>query len=407
MQRYNILEINATGKVPWSLFSLLLMLAALKQISVDLYLPSLPAIGHAFSASSAVVQMTVAFYLFGLGSAQLICGPWSDAVGRRYPLLIGAFLAVCGSVLCFLAPDMSTLIVGRFIQGIGAGACTTVGRTAIRDLVSGQHLSRLVGQLAMASTVMLVASPALGGYIEAYSSWRMSFLLLFVYSAGLYILLWFMLPETHQRPDPDAIRFKKVVHNYWQLLLSPVFMGYTLCGSLAYSGLIAYLTAAPYLFQVTLHLSPLEFGWFALFTASGMFISCMINIPYVIRYGIINMLLLGVVLMAIGGGSMLLAGSLGFLNTAVIVAPMLIFSMGAGLVFQNAGVGALQFSGAITGSASAIYGTVQILSGSIVSTLIAIFPEDTQMPLAWTQVTLVVLAMMAWVIVRRARGESF
>lgn len=407
MRNYNILEINATGKVPGQLFTLLFMLAALKQISVDLYLPSLPAIGHAFISSSAVVQMTVAAYLFGLGAAQLIYGPWSDAVGRRRPLLIGVGVSFFGSVLCCLAPDMAILILGRLIQGIGAGACAAVGRSAIRDLVSGQYLSRLGGQMGMASTVMLVAAPTIGGYIEAYASWRISFLVLSIYGAVLFIFLWIVLPETHQKLDPEAARLKKLVHNYRQLLLSPVFMGYTLCGALAYSGLVAYLTAAPFLLQTTLHLLPIKFGWFALFTASGMFISCMINLHYVARHGVAKMLLLGIVLMAVGSGSMLLAGRLGFLNIAVIVLPMLIFCMGAGLTSQNASVGALQFFGSIAGSASAIYGTLQILSGAIVSTLIAIFPERTQMPLAWTQVALVLLAMIAWVIARCAQGENF
>jgi DHA1 family 2-module integral membrane pump EmrD-like MFS transporter len=406
MRNYNILEISATGKVPRQLFALLFMLAALKQISVDLYLPSLPAISRAFMASSAAVQMTVAAYLFGLGAAQLIYGPWSDAVGRRRPLLMGAILAILGSILCCFAPDITTLILGRFLQGIGAGACSVVGRSAIRDLVSGQYLSRLGGQMGMASSVMLVAAPAIGGYIEAYASWRVAFWVLLIYGIFLLIFLWAVLPETHQKPDSEAVRVKKIVHNYRQLLVSPVFMGYTLCGAFAYSGLLAYLTAAPFLLQTTLHLRPIEFGWLALFTASGIFTSSLINFSCVLRYGVIKMLLAGIVLMMIGGGSMLIAGCLGFLNIAAIVLPMVIFCMGAGLTFQNANVGAFELFSSIAGSASAIYGTLQILSGAIVSTLMAILPERTQMPLAWTQVTLVLLAMVAWTIARRAHNEN-
>ncbi len=304
MRTHNIQEINATGKVPWRLFLLLFMFATVGQLSVDLYLPSLPAISHAFEASHSTVQMTIAIFLFGLGISQLFYGPWSDAVGRRRPLLTGVSLTVVGGIVCCVAPNIHVLIIGRLLQGLGAGVCSSVGRSLLRDLVSGHYLSRLAGQMGMASSFMVAVAPTIGGYIQYYTSWRMSFVVVFVYAATVLMMLWYALPETHQNPDPSAIRFKGLVHNYGQLFRNPVFMGNAFCGAIAYSGIIAYITAAPFLLQSTLHISPVQFGWLALLNAIGIFSSGMINSHCVIRYGIPKMLFAGVSGMILGSAMM-------------------------------------------------------------------------------------------------------
>ena len=110
MRDHNIQEISETGKVPGRFFMLLFMLSTLGQLSVDLYLPSLPAMSQALQASHAAVQLTIAVYLLGIGLSQLVYGPWSDAVGRRKPLLTGVGLTVLGSFLCCVAPNIYILI---------------------------------------------------------------------------------------------------------------------------------------------------------------------------------------------------------------------------------------------------------------------------------------------------------
>lgn len=396
MRDHNIQEIHATGKVPWRLFMLLFMFATLGQLSVDLYLPSLPAMSHALKASHGLVQMTIAVYLAGIGISQLVYGPWSDAVGRRKPLLTGVGLTVVGSIICCVAPNIHILILGRLLQGLGAGACNSVGRSLIRDLVSGHYLSRLGGQMGMAASFMVALAPAIGGYIEHYTSWRISFLVIFIYASSVLALLWYSLPETHQNPDPHAIRLRNLLHNYGQLLRSPVFMGHAFCSAIAYSGIVAYMTATPFLLQMTLHLSPVQFGWLALLNASGIFISGMLNSHYVIRYGVDRMLFYGIVGMVSGASIMLFIACLGFLNVYVIVLPMALFCMGAGLTFQNASAGALESFGHIAGSAGAIYGSLQISTGAVISALMATLPAVTQMPLACMQLGLALLAVLSW-----------
>ncbi len=402
MRSHNIQEIGRTGKVPGQLFLLLLMFATLGQVTADLYLPSLPAIAKTFEISSSWSQLTLAIYFFGFGLSHLFYGPWSDAVGRRRPLLTGVGLSILGSLICCFSPNIVIFILGRALQGLGLGSCNSVGRSVIRDLVSGHYLSRLGGQMGMASSFTIAIAPTLGGYIEHYASWRFGFAFILVYSAAVLLLLWRALPETHQSPNPEAILPRILLQNYRKLFCSRVFMGYVICSGIAYSGVVAYMTSAPFLLQVTLGVSPIAFGWLAFLNASGIFASGLVNSRYVSRYGVATMLLSGICLMILGSSVMLTLGLLGFLNVSVIVFPMLVFCIGVGLTFQNASAGALESFGQIAGSAAAVYGLLQILAGALVGTVISLLHEKTQMPLAVTQFSLAILATLAWRIGSRA-----
>ena len=69
--------------------TLLLLLTVFGPISMDLYLPALPALTAELGAATSVAQLTVTACLIGLAVGQLIAGPLSDRFGRRGILLIG------------------------------------------------------------------------------------------------------------------------------------------------------------------------------------------------------------------------------------------------------------------------------------------------------------------------------
>ena len=95
-------------------------LSAIGPLTIDTYLPALPALTAEMGANPSQAQLTITGLLLGLGLGQLFIGPWSDAVGRRKPLLVG--LAVHGlmSLLCAVAPSITLLTVTRTLQGSAA-----------------------------------------------------------------------------------------------------------------------------------------------------------------------------------------------------------------------------------------------------------------------------------------------
>ncbi|HKX00945.1 MAG TPA: MFS transporter, partial [Methylomirabilota bacterium] len=101
---------------------LLTAVVGLGALSIDMFLPSLPAIATAFAAPPATVQLTVTLFLMAFALAQLVYGPLSDRFGRRGVLLGGLGLYAVAGLACALAPGVGVLIGARVLQALGGGA---------------------------------------------------------------------------------------------------------------------------------------------------------------------------------------------------------------------------------------------------------------------------------------------
>ena len=109
----------------------------------DLYTPSLPTISHYFHVQPRLVKMSLAVYLLGLTFPQLLFGPLSDAIGRKKVIFPGLLIALVGSVCCMQAPNIYSLNVGRFLQGIGIGALTASARASLGIYNTKEDLDKL------------------------------------------------------------------------------------------------------------------------------------------------------------------------------------------------------------------------------------------------------------------------
>src|ERR1043165_343711 len=118
----------------FALTLLLAMLTGLGPLSMDMYLASLPAIGHVLGAPASQVQLTISFYLIGFAVAQVFHGPLSDRHGRRPVLIATLGLYLIASLACALAFSIETLIAARFIQAVGGSGASVLARAVVRDM---------------------------------------------------------------------------------------------------------------------------------------------------------------------------------------------------------------------------------------------------------------------------------
>lgn len=374
-------------------FALVLMFSSLGHVTADMYTPSMPKMAGALNTSIASVQMTLAIYMFSFSLSHLFYGPLSDRIGRRLPMLAGIALTVIGGLLCLFASSISVLLLGRFIQGAGVGACSSVGRTMLRDILSGSQLAKLGSYMSMVMVFVTAAAPTLGGYIQHYFDWRINFLVLFIYSAFVLVFAIKVLPETNFELNPHATKIKMMFTNYLFILKNKTFIGYSLCACSAYAGVIAYLTTAPFLLQNEVGLTPVEFGWMAFIIAASVFTSAFINTRLVVTKGIQTMILTGNILMITSGTILLIFGMAGILTTLSFMLPVALFAMGAGFTFSNAFAGAFQPFPKMAGSVGALYGFSQTLAAGGMSAFMTLFHPSTQLPLALTFITLGAIAL--------------
>ena len=117
---------------PKSWLFLLSALIAFAPMSIDMYLPGLPAIAAEFGEPTTAAQFTLASFFIGLALGQAIHGPLADRYGRKPPLYAGLALYVLASIGCALAPNLTTLIALRFLQAVGGCAGIVIARAVAR-----------------------------------------------------------------------------------------------------------------------------------------------------------------------------------------------------------------------------------------------------------------------------------
>ncbi|MBC7630527.1 MAG: MFS transporter [Flavobacterium sp.] len=114
-------------------------------------------------------------YLLTQAISVPLYGKFADLVGRKPMMLLGITIFLLGSVLCGAAWSMTSLIIFRAVQGLGAGAVLPIGQTIIGDIYSVAERAKVQGYLASVWGVSSVVGPTLGGVFSDYLSWRWIF----------------------------------------------------------------------------------------------------------------------------------------------------------------------------------------------------------------------------------------
>ncbi len=176
--------------------TLIIGLVAVAQCGFALYLPSLPAITHAFHADPSAVQSTVFLYVLGISISQWFYGPASDYYGRRCIALFGLCLFIGGAILALFSYKIIFLLIGRGIQGIGMGAVMTVSRAILRDVFKGKTYVKNASRLASVIAVSPVVFPVFGGYLQSWWGWKANFTFMLVFASMISVCWYYFFPES-------------------------------------------------------------------------------------------------------------------------------------------------------------------------------------------------------------------
>ena len=149
-------------------------------------------------ATTTLVGIVVGGYALTQMIFQVPFGVMSDKLGRKGTIIVGLILFAIGSVLCAIANDILTLMLGRFLQG--AGAIGAVVTAMISDLVKEEQrpkaMAMMGGSIAMAFAVSMILGPTLGAYLGVET--------LFFIVCGIAIISIFVLLK--MVPNPPKIK---------------------------------------------------------------------------------------------------------------------------------------------------------------------------------------------------------
>lgn len=380
---------------------IVLLVGTLTQIATDIYTPSLPAIAQHFQSSLGAAQLTMTWFIFGVAITGLVYGPLSEGIGRRWTIIIGTLIALLGTIICFTTDSIHGLQLGRLIQGIGLGAASALWRSIFRDAYSGAEMARLASYLTNIIILSVIAAPLLGGYIQHYAGWRMIFAVMLGWMLLVLLIVIFLFKETGQHHGKHRLNLKFMLSAYSELLHSRLFMGMSLCVLLTYGGLFTWITAGPVVLIHGAKISPVLFGYLAIFVGAAYAIGGTTNGKLVKKLGIPTMLISGWILMLVAGVSTLLGYYLFGIHTIVVLGPALLFIFGSTFIFANAT--ALSFTpfGHIAGYAGSLYSSIQLFGGVIFTALLSLFNTNNQVPMATMFIASAVLAMLVFLLLAK------
>jgi EmrB/QacA subfamily drug resistance transporter len=147
---------------------------------------------------------TISIYYIGVTTAMPLAGNLSDSFGRKKIFLISLVLFTTSSLMCGLAPNIYTLILFRFLQGIG-GASFLPTASGIATDHFPEHRERVIGLLSSIFNMGSIIGPNLGGWIVSRYSWRYVFYVNLPIGIGLMVLIMMLLKTSRvaSRPHID------------------------------------------------------------------------------------------------------------------------------------------------------------------------------------------------------------
>ncbi|KGY13221.1 MFS transporter [Vibrio tubiashii] len=335
---------------------LAMMIIATGQVGVSIYLPSLPMISSDLGVSQADVQLLVTAFLVAFGLSQLFYGPLSDAIGRRPVFILGQGVYLAATVLCVIFTDnITVVIIGRFLQGLGAGSASVLGRSVLRDSYEGAQLTKALSYISITASIMPIIAPVMGGWIAFSFGWEAVFICVLLYLIAIFILGYFVLPETmtyaKTRFDPIG-----VVKNYASLIRNMQVISSASYNWITYLTSVVSLSVLPFILQHQLGLTAAEYGSVMIIPSAGLMMGSFI-LTVLNRYLLIKQILAIAITIVTVAGLWLLVSEVTLFN---LVSAFTLLTIAQGLTTPLSISMLLAPHKRQAGSVSALSGSIQM-----------------------------------------------
>jgi Bcr/CflA subfamily drug resistance transporter len=258
----------------------LMLLSAFAAMGAILMTPAIPEIAQYFHTTVGLTQLTVTSFLLGYAGGQLIYGPIANRFGRKPAFFTGIAIATLGSLFSILSSPVESfhlLILGRFLEALGASAGLVVCFTVINDFYFPDQARRITALLMLAFAIVPGVAIAIGGILTQYINWQACFYFLLLY--GL-ILIYpaYRLPETIITRDHKALHYQYMFKNYGKMFLNKKLIGFALLSGFSSACIYVFGAEGPFIGIHLLHIPPATYGLLGLLPFVGTFIGSLIVI---------------------------------------------------------------------------------------------------------------------------------
>jgi DHA1 family bicyclomycin/chloramphenicol resistance-like MFS transporter len=385
--------------------ALMAVMTSIIAFSIDAMLPALPQIAADLGVADVNDRQLVVIVLFvGLALAQIAYGPISDTMGRKPAAYIGFTIFIAGSLLCIFAATFEIMLIGRFLQGVGAAGPRIVSLALVRDLYSGRAMAKIMSMVMGIFIIVPVIAPSVGQVLLLVGDWRLIFVALL--AEGVIGLAWFAWrqPETLRADRRAPFSLRRILGAFAEAFTHPVTLGYTVAAGLVFGAFVGYLASTQQVLGELYGLGaqfPIYFGANAL--AFGL--ASMLNARLVMKLGMRR-------LAGSGLGATTALSIIFFVVTLLLDGhPPLWTLMGyllltfffVGVLFGNFNALAMEPMGHIAGVAAAVIGSLATIISSVLGWALGQAYDGTVRPMIAGFAVLTFLASLSMILAERYR----
>ncbi|EME39453.1 hypothetical protein DOTSEDRAFT_38641 [Dothistroma septosporum NZE10] len=192
----------------WYILSVIFIVQVSMNFNTSLYSNAIPGISEDFGVSAQAARCGAMIFLVLYAFGCELWAPWSEEFGRWPILQLSLFLVNIWQLPVALAPNFATILVGRALGGLSsAGGSVTLGMIA--DMWESDTQQYAVAFVVFSSVGGSILGPIVGGFSEAYLSWRWSIWIQLIFGGAVQLLHAFTVPETRTTRMMNKIAKKR------------------------------------------------------------------------------------------------------------------------------------------------------------------------------------------------------
>ena len=379
---------------------------ALGMLAMTICLPSMQQWPAEFDATQAEVQLGFGAYVAAYGVFQLVYGAVSDRIGRKPVLLAGLVLALAGSLVAVVAPSLAVLNLARAVQGAGCAAGMVIGRAMVQDLFTGAERTRVMAFIGMMMGLCPPTAMLLGGQIHAHWGWQANFGLIAALAALLLVAAWRWLPATPPAAPARGASVAALLGGYARLARERSFVLYVGILAMTSGTFYTFLGGAP-LVLASYGVGPQQMGLYIMtppvaYVAGNLLTQRLLRAGHSDRF----LMVLGQAVTLGGLVTVLVLGLAGLHHPLALSLPMLALGVGHGLLLPPTLIGTVGLVPALAGSAAAVAGLMQQLSGAVGGFAVSLVPMDGPVWLGVLMLGWAACGLLAQVLLLRQRAPG-
>jgi DHA1 family bicyclomycin/chloramphenicol resistance-like MFS transporter len=381
-------------------------LAALGPLSIDAYLPGIPAIARDFGVEVVSVQNTLNVFLIGYALGQFFGGAMSDQIGRKRVGYSGLVVYLLTSVAIAFTTTVEQMLALRFLQAIGGGFSTVICMATVRDVYPVEQLGRRFATVTMVLLIAPLVAPTIGAALLPLG-WETIFVLKAVYAAVLIGTYAAVVPETR----PGALRnlsFRSVFRQCLEVVgrraggrRLPIRYAMTMAFSAAV--MMTFVTNSSFLYMEYFGVSASRFPWLFAASVVGVMTTNLLSMWRLGSHNAGSFFRTGLTIQITGVALLMVVVLSGNPPLGLVVALIVMTVSTLGLVGPSGSTRYMGFFRELAGSASSVYTTMMFFLGGACGWLSGALNDGSLVPIVGMMLAASLTAnAISWGLPRRA-----